>query len=49
MGWAVSHSVYESLRLQFLFILYLTALGLCCCVQAFSGCREQGLLFIAVH
>ena len=24
------------------------ALGLCCCVQAFSGCGEWGLLFLAV-
>ena len=29
--------------------LFLAALGLCCCVQAFSSCNEQGLLFIAVH
>ena len=29
--------------------LFLAALGLCCCVRAFSSCRELGLLFIAVH
>ena len=29
--------------------LFLAALGLCCCTQAFSGCGEQGLLFIVVH
>ena len=29
--------------------LFLAALGLCCCVQAFSSCGEQGLLFIAVR
>ena len=23
----------------------MAALGLCCCVQAFSGCGERGLLF----
>ena len=33
----------------YLFILFLAALGLCCCTQAFSSCGEQGLLFIAVH
>ena len=31
----------------FLFI-FLAALGLCCCVRAFSGCGEQGLLFVAL-
>ena len=29
--------------------LFLAALGLRCCMQAFSSCGEQGLLFIAVH
>ena len=32
-----------------LFYLFLAALGLCCCTQAFSSCGERGLLFIAVH
>ena len=27
----------------------MAALHLRCCVQAFSSCGEQGLLFIAVH
>ena len=31
------------------FILFLAALGLRCCVRAFSSCGEQGLLFIVVH
>ena len=31
------------------FILFLAALGLRCCAQAFSSCRERGLLFVAVH
>ena len=30
-------------------VLFLAALGLCCCVRAFSSCGEQGLLFVAVH
>ena len=33
----------------FFFNLFLAALGLCYCMQAFSSCRERGLLFIAVH
>ena len=31
------------------FILFLTALGLCHCMLAFSSCGDQGLLFVAVH
>ena len=31
------------------FILFLAALGIRACVWAFSGCGEQGLLFVAVH
>ena len=27
----------------------MAALGLRCCVSAFSSCGEQGLLFVAVH
>ena len=29
--------------------VFLAALGLHCCVWAFSSCREQGILFFAVH
>ena len=29
-------------------LIYLLALGLCCCTQAFSGCSHQGLLFLGV-
>ena len=28
--------------------LFLAALGLLCCVRAFSSCGEQGLLFVVV-
>ena len=28
---------------------FLVVLRLCCCVWAFSGCSEWGLLFVAVH
>ena len=27
----------------------MVALGLCCCMQAFSSCGERGLLFVSVH
>ena len=30
-------------------MLCLSALGLRCCVQAFSSCGERGLLFVAVR
>ena len=32
-----------------LFVYFLAALGLRCCMQAFSSGGEQGLLFVAVH
>ena len=36
--------------LYFYFIyLFLAALGLHCCAQAFSSCGERGLLFAAVR
>ena len=28
---------------------FLVALGLCCCMWAFSSCSEQGLFFIAIR
>ena len=31
------------------FYLFLAALCLRCCAQAFSSCGERGLLFVAVH
>ena len=33
----------------YLFYLFLAALGLRCCAQAFSSCIELGLLFVAVR
>ena len=46
--------VYFILFLIFLFYfifiyLFLVALGLRCCMQAFSSCSEQGLLFVVVR
>ena len=38
------------LSTPYLFIyLFLAALGLRCCVQAFFSCSERGLLIVAVH
>ena len=31
------------------FILFLAALGLCCCARVFSSCGERGLLFVVMH
>ena len=36
-------------NINLLIYLFLAALGLCCCVRAFSNCTERGLLFTAVH
>ena len=33
---------------KYFFFFFLAALGLHCCVRAFSSCGEQGLLFIVV-
>ena len=33
----------------FSYLLFLAALGLCCCMQACSSCGEWGLLFVAVR
>ena len=37
------------INLFILFYLFLAALGVRCCTQAFSSCGEQGLLFVAVR
>ena len=42
----------DALYVLFFFLIYflfLAALGLCCCAQAFSSCDERGLLFVAVR
>ena len=47
----ITHSFFFIILRAFkkiLFILFLAALGLCCCTQAFSSCGERGLLFVAV-
>ena len=40
-------SIYLFFKI-YLFNLFLAALGLHCCAQAFSSCGERGLLFVAV-
>ena len=39
---------YTFLKKKIYLFLFLAALGLRCCVRAFSSCGEQGLLFITV-
>ena len=47
LGW---HQLsYISFFFFFLIYLFVAALGLCCCVRAFSSCSELGLLFVAVR
>ena len=41
--------IYLFLNLFIYLFLFLAALGLRCCVRAFSSCSEWGLLFVAVH
>ena len=42
--------IYLFIYFKIYFIyLFLAALGLRCCAQAFSSCGEQGLLFVAVR
>ena len=35
--------------INFIYLLFLAALGLRCCTRAFYSSGEPGLLFIAVH
>ena len=44
-----SLSSYPVMWRSFLIYLFLAALGLHCCVRAFSSCGKQGLLFVAVR
>ena len=44
------YSSESNMTVFFLFMyLFLAALGLPCCVRAFSSCGERGLLFVAVR
>ena len=49
-GRQVGEDAFLFLKKKILFIyLFLAALGLLCCLQAFSSCGEQGVLFVAVR
>ena len=37
------------LYILFIYLFIFGCMGLCCCVQAFSSCGKQGLLFVVVH
>ena len=41
--------IYLFIYFKFTYLFTLAALGLRCCVRAFSTCGESGLLFVAVH
>ena len=36
-------------KVLFVYLIFLTVVGLHCCTWAFSSCGEQGLVFIKVH
>ena len=45
----ISFCVILSYLFIYVFIYLLAALGLHCCLRAFSSCSERGLLFIVVR
>ena len=45
-----SSPFYRFFKNKFIYlILFLAALGLCCCARAFSSCGKWGLLFVVVR
>ena len=46
---SVSRDALFFISIFIIIIVFLAALGLCCCARAFSSCGERGLLFVAVH
>ena len=46
---AASGGYFFFFNLFYFIYLFLAALGLHCCVRAFSSCGARGLLFVAVH
>ena len=46
---ALFHFFKINLFTYLLIYLFMAALGLRCCVQAFSSCSERGLLLVAVR
>ena len=54
VGFQPHHPVQTStmsffLKYNCIYLLFLVALGLCCCSHASSSCSKRGLLFIVVH
>ena len=48
-GWGSIYSMLNNVnKYKCIFYLFLAALGLRCCLRAFSSCREWGLLFVVV-
>ena len=43
------HQFFLKINLFILFVLFLAALGLRCCVRASSSCSKRGLLFVVVR
>ena len=43
-----ANTFFFNIYIYIFFNLFLAALGLRCCAQAFSSCSERGLLFLAV-
>ena len=41
--------IFSFYKFVYFIYLFLAALGLRCCTQAFSSCSEQGLLFVVVR
>ena len=49
VNWCSKSATCGARQPSFIFYLSLAALGLRCCLRAFSSCGERGLLFIAVR
>ena len=45
----ISQALFSSFLKNLFIYLFMAALGLHCCVRAFSSCGDRGLLFAAVH
>ena len=48
LGFCLSIFIFFFSSFFFFFSLVLAALGVRCCMQAFSSCGQRGLLFVAV-
>ena len=48
-GFCLIYKYFFYLSIYLFIYLFMAALDLRCCVQAFSSCGEQGLLFVEVR